>query len=376
MRNLDKITIIMYLITKKVNTILKRVNTLYRLLLMSPLSKYRSILFKFVGTLSSSSKRFNPSIYFFYGRRLILKSIVPLLLFVPISKLFAQTRPVLELAPGVFYYWGDELQQKSANCTWIVFKDYVLVVDANYPWGAEEILKDIRKTTTKPVRFIFDTHYHHDHSFGNCVFVDAGAIVVSTQKTADEMHTLGQYEWDHGSSYSGRDMTGFRREFPSLTFDQKLVFDDGVHRVELIKMGPAHTGGDAVAYLPKEKILITGDLCVNGNPWGNNVADADADYDKWLHVLKTMSGWDVKIVVPGHGELGTTETLKQQRLYLKDMLDQVRKGIKDGKTKKQLVKEIDLSSHPVYGANKVSTIRSIGNMYNKLSGSSSVQDKQ
>lgn len=47
-------------------------------------------------------------------------------------------------------------------------------------------------------------------------------------------------------------------------------------------MGPAHSGGDGVAYLPREKILVTGDLCVNGNPWGNNVADANADY-KWLN---------------------------------------------------------------------------------------------
>jgi cyclase len=127
-------------------------------------------------------------------------------------------------------------------------------------------------------------------------------------------------------------------------------------------MGPAHTAGDGVAYLPKEKILITGDLCVNGNPWGNNVDDAHADYDKWLQVLETMAGWDVKIVIPGHGEPGTVETLKEQRSYLKDMLDKVRRGIKAGRSKEQLIREIDLSSHPVYGENKVSIARSIGDM--------------
>ena len=284
------------------------------------------------------------------------------------SPLIAQHLTVRELAPGVFYYFGDEAQQKSANCTWIVFKDYVLAIDANYPWGADEILREIRKTSDKPVRFVFNTHYHHDHTFGNSVFVDAGATIVSTQKTAEEMHSLGQYEWAYGTEYSGRNMNGYRREFPSLTFEQRLVFDDGIHRVELIRMGPAHTGGDGVAYLPKEKILVTGDLCVNGNPWGNNVADEDADYDKWLSVLETLAGWDVKLVIPGHGAPGTVETLKQQRLYLKDMLDQVRWGIQAGKTKQQLLKEIDLSNHPVYGANTVSTMRSIGFMYDKLSG--------
>ena len=279
----------------------------------------------------------------------------------------AQSKPVRELAPGVYYYFGDEKQQKSANCTWIVFKDYVLAIDANYPWGAEEILQEIRKTTSKPVKFVFNTHYHHDHTFGNAIFVDAGATIVSTAKTAEEMRSLGQYEWDHGSGYSGRNMKGYRREFPSLLFNDTIVFDDSIHRVELIRMGPAHTGGDGVAFLPKEKILVTGDLFINGNPWGNNVADADADYDKWLDVLETMAGWNVTIVIPGHGEPATTEQLKNQRLYLKDMLDQVRKGIKSGKTKEQLILEVDLSKHPVYGENKVSIKRSVGDMYDRLS---------
>jgi glyoxylase-like metal-dependent hydrolase (beta-lactamase superfamily II) len=278
--------------------------------------------------------------------------------------LSAQSRPVRELSPGVYFYFGDELQHKPANCVWIVFKDYVLVIDANYPLGAKEIIQEIHKTTTKPVKFVFNTHYHHDHSFGNCVFVDSGATIISTTEAANEMKTLGQREWDQ--NYSGQSLQGYRREFPSITFDNSLVFDDGEHRVELIRMGPAHTSGDAVAFLPKEKILVTGDLFVNGNPWGNNVADPDVDFDGWLKVLDTLANWDVKTVVPGHGELGTTESLRQQRAYLADMLQQVRQGVKEGKSKEELVKEIDLSKHPVYGQNKVSTERSIKAMFDIL----------
>jgi glyoxylase-like metal-dependent hydrolase (beta-lactamase superfamily II) len=276
----------------------------------------------------------------------------------------AQQPLVKELAPGVYYYFGDESRKMSANCLWVVFKDYVLAVDANYPWGAQEIIQQIRKTTAKPIRYVFNTHYHHDHTFGNGVFVDSGATVISTKETAEEMKTLGQREWDQG--WGGRSMQGYKREFPSLTFDKRIVFDDGVHRVELIKMGPAHTLGDGVAYLPKEKILVTGDLFVNGNPWGNNVADPNVHYDKWLTVLDTLASWNVTTVVPGHGELATVGTLKNQRAYLSDMLMQVRRGIKSGKTKEQLVKEIDLSRHPVYGPNNVSNERSIRAMYDKL----------
>jgi cyclase len=300
-------------------------------------------------------------------RNLTLRGAALFMFCLTAAALSAQTRPIRELAPGVFYYFGDELQQKSANCVWVVFKDYVLAVDANYPWGAEEILGEIKKTTAKPVRFVFNTHYHHDHTFGDSVFVDAGAAVVSSRETAAEMRTLGQVEWDHNVVTAGEHtMQGHRREFPSILFDERMAFDDGEHRVELIKMGPAHTSGDSVAYLPKEKILVTGDLLVNGNPWGNNVGDQDADYDRWLTVLDTLASWDLKLVVPGHGEIGTAETLKEQRAYLADMLDQVRRGIQTGRTANQLVEEIDLKKHGVYGANTVSTIRSIRGMYRKL----------
>jgi glyoxylase-like metal-dependent hydrolase (beta-lactamase superfamily II) len=281
--------------------------------------------------------------------------------------LSAQPSPTHQLAPNVYFYAGDELQQKSANCLWVIFKDYVLAIDANYPWGAQEILEEIKKTTDKPVRFIFNTHYHHDHTFGNSVFVDAGAIVVASQVASDEMHTLGQIEWNRGTSYSGRDMKKFRREYPTLTFDQRMVFDDGEEKVILIKTGPGHTAGDAVAYLPKEKILATGDLCVNGNPWGNNVADQDVAYDDWLRALDTMSTWEVTTVIPGHGNPGNTQTLIDQRAYLADMLAQVREGLKRGKSKEELVNEIDLSKHPVRGMNKISNERSIRAMFDRLS---------
>ena len=85
-----------------------------------------------------------------------------------------------------------------------------------------------------------------------------------------------------------------------ITFSDRLVFDDGTQRVELIKLGPSHSKGDGVAYLPKEKVVATGDLCVTW-PYGNNVGDADADYDRWVRALEEIASWGPKIVVPGTG---------------------------------------------------------------------------
>jgi len=74
-----------------------------------------------------------------------------------------QNQAVRELAPGVFFWQGDHVRKVPANCTWIVFKDYVLVIAANFPAAAREIIPLIHKTSDKPIRFLFDTHWHGDH---------------------------------------------------------------------------------------------------------------------------------------------------------------------------------------------------------------------
>jgi cyclase len=278
----------------------------------------------------------------------------------------SQGTAVRELAPGVFFWQGDHVLRKPANCTWILFKDYVLVIDANFPWGAREILPEIKRTTTKPIRFVFDTHYHSDHTFGNSVFVDAGASIVCSQECAAELKTKGKAAWDKWREEGAHSLAGSRLELPSLTFADKMAFDDGDRRVEITRLGPAHSKGDAVAYLPSEKILITGDLCVNWT-WGNNMADPDADHNGWVRVLDDLAQWDVKTLVPGHGSLGATQTLRGQRDYIADMLQQVQAGVRAGKTADELASAIDLSKHGSFGANVQSNASSIRAIYRKIS---------
>jgi hypothetical protein len=81
--------------------------------------------------------------------------------------------------------------------------------------------------------------------------------------------------------------------------------------------------GDAVAFLPQEGILFTGDLRVNWRS-GNNVGDPDANHPRWARVLNEMAGWNVQTVVPGHGGLGTTNTFKAQSALLDDLWKQDR----------------------------------------------------
>src|SRR5260370_24698174 len=83
----------------------------------------------------------------------------------------SQSNFTQQIAPGVYYRAADRPKNIIANTGWVVFRDYVLVIDANFPWGARDILPDVRKSTDKPMRYVFDTPSHGDHTFGNSVTV-------------------------------------------------------------------------------------------------------------------------------------------------------------------------------------------------------------
>ena len=213
-----------------------------------------------------------------------------------------QSRSVRQLAPGVFTRVGDKDARQPANTSWVEFRNFVVVIEANTPWGIRAALPEIRKTTSKPIRYVFDTHYHWDHTQGNSVMADEGVTVVCSQDCASELAVKGKGEWDQMSKRTGEySLAPYRMEQPSLVFGDFMAIDDGERRLELRRVGPAHTIGDAVAFLPKEGILFTGDLCVNWR-FGNNVGDRDADHPHWVQVLNDLARWNVKTVVPGHGD--------------------------------------------------------------------------
>ena len=154
-------------------------------------------------------------------------------------------------------------------------------------------------------------------------------------------------------------------EHPSVMFESRMVFDDGDKRVELTKVGPAHTKGDVIAYLPKEKILFVGDLAVNWTA-GNNLSDVDADHANWVRVLDRLLKIDARIVVPGHGDLGTMETIRGQRGYLGDMLTRVEEGIRGGKSAEQVSQEVDLTKYQPFGAEPRRTAGQVRTMYRAM----------
>jgi len=232
------------------------------------------------------------------------------------------------IAPDVYFHEGDAVSDAApavCNNGWIIFEDYVLVIDANFPAGAQMMISKIRAITNKPIRFAFDTHHHGDHAYGNQVFVDNGGVPIAHTGVLDEMRRLetGYYgnkpgRWEEAAK-DRADVRGSRLKPPSVLFTRDLYFDDGKHRVELMHLGIAHTHGDAVAWLPNEKILFTGDVCVNG-PY-NFVGDGDVG--KWIATLDAARKLGARIVCTGHGPRAAGSVLDDQQAFFKALQDQV-----------------------------------------------------
>jgi glyoxylase-like metal-dependent hydrolase (beta-lactamase superfamily II) len=247
---------------------------------------------------------------------------------------------VKEIAPGVFFRYSSisatdpKVPFGGSNNVWIVFKEYVVVIDANFPKEAGDVLAAIKKTTDKPVKYVFDTHHHGDHAWGNTVWAKAGAKVIGSTNCARLLKANGQAEWEkEQKKMDGRkDIKENELKVVDEAFDDTLALDDGTQRVEFKFLGHAHTPGDAVAYLPKHKIVCTGDACVNGsfNFMGHSNSAS------WIQVLEKVEKLDVKMVCPGHGEVAGKELLAKQRRYFEEMRANVKKGIDD----KQDVKAI------------------------------------
>jgi glyoxylase-like metal-dependent hydrolase (beta-lactamase superfamily II) len=153
----------------------------------------------------------------------------------PIPAGMAEAAKADLVAPDVYFHEGRVSDSADAVCHngWIMFEDYVLVIDANFPAGAKLIISKIRALTDKPIRFAFNTHHHGDHAYGNQIFVENGGVPVAHTGVIEEMK---RYETGYYANEPGRweaatkdrpDLRSTKLKPPSVLFSKDLFFDDG-----------------------------------------------------------------------------------------------------------------------------------------------------
>lgn len=248
----------------------------------------------------------------------------------------AQPNTVKQIAPGVWFREGDIQHEGHCNNVIIEMSDHLVIVDANFPSGARRVMEDARKVSKKPIKFVFDTHHHGDHAYGNAVWTKMGAVTIAYNGVAEEMKRYEPKRWQ--DTAKGRKDVGELNlasvEPPKQTFTQSPhVMEDATRRIELHFFGWAHTRGDGFAYLPKEKIICTGDAIVNG---AYNYT-ADANIENWPNVVAKAQKLDVQHVLPGHGPAGGKEVMAGQAQFFKELKQAVEQASKGGKKLEDIV---------------------------------------
>jgi len=277
----------------------------------------------------------------------------------------AQARPVptrIQVTDGVYLFrsapYGDV--GLDGNSVAIIASDGVLVFDSNgTPAGAAAVLAEIRSLTSQPVRYIVNSHWHWDHCYGTEVYQRAfpGVQVIAHENTraimagpaidfnrpglesqlptylkgleqkiaAAESATPPPPELARMKQVLADDRffleqkTAAHLVLPTITYSKQLTLHLGGREIQVLHHDRAVTPGDTFVYLPKEKVLVAGDLLVNP------ISFALSSYPMgWLATLAHIDAMDVAVLVPGHGE-----PLRDKKL-LRATMDVFRVLLKEG----------------------------------------------
>jgi cyclase len=274
-----------------------------------------------------------------------------------------------------------------SNAGLIVDGEATMLVDTLFDLRlTQEMLDAMRRAVpaARSIDTLVNTHGDPDHTFGNQLVDDA--VIIASSRAAEEMldgespeqlrdmvvgaPRMGVAGEFIQSAFSAFDFSDIRLVMPSRTFDGELRLDVGDVAVNLIEVGPAHTRGDTLVHVPRERVVFTGDiLFAGGHPviWSGSVAG-------WIAACDRILGMDVEVVVPGHGPITDKAGVRVLRDYLAYVAAEATSGYQAGVPSRQAAKEIDLSAYPAWG-DPERILLMVDAVYRDLAGDASGPDR-
>jgi glyoxylase-like metal-dependent hydrolase (beta-lactamase superfamily II) len=225
------------------------------------------------------------------------------------------------------YVIPDERIDLVPNVGFVVGNDAVLVVDTGMGVeNAERVLDRARELAGGKPLFLTLTHFHPEHGFGAQVFRDAATIVYNESQREELNAKFDEFvEMFSGFSPEIADiLSDVERVEPHETYESRHRIDLGGVVVELESVGPAHTRGDQLVWLPDQQVIFAGDLVENR--FFPILPDADSHGSDWIALLERLEGMAPATVVPGHGAVGDAGLVREAREYLEWIRSLVRKG--------------------------------------------------
>jgi cyclase len=278
-----------------------------------------------------------------------------------------------KIADGVYYATGGF----GSNNVVIVNDNEVMLVDAGTtPGNARRFVADVKMLTNKPVRYVVNTHWHFDHTDGNQIFgpdvqvigqeylakaitpdivnrepfrTSTGAVIneqvaalrmqIANEKDAGKKAALNKQMAD--AQQLQAELKELKPTPPNKTYKDKLVIQSGGREIDLLFLGRGHTEGDTVVYLPKEKIVATGDLMESRIAYMG-----DAIFDEWIDTLDKLKKLDFTVDLPGHGiPFSDKNLITAFQDYIQDVIVKGNELKRSGVSADDIAKQIDLTSH-------------------------------
>ena len=286
-----------------------------------------------------------------------------------------------ELADGVHFASGTGAMTVFSNSLIIVNDDHAMLVDTSVtPAAVRALVAQIaRELTDKPIRYVFNSHYHFDHAHGNQIFGDDVEVVgheyvrrmhlsnvleQRTNRTFDAAvpAQIAQLEQQIAAA-SGAERTRLETDLriarahqtalretvptpPNVTYSDTMTIHKGGREVQLHFVGRGHTGGDTIIFLPAERIAFTGDFLL-GAPGAPRLSYmGDAFIDEWPASLGRLKELDFDLIVPGHGEpFREREQIDLYQQYLRELWAQVADLRAQGLSAEDAAGRVDMSRY-------------------------------
>ena len=260
----------------------------------------------------------------------------------PAAALTFTLKPV---GKNVYAAIDDAKGEAGANAGFVIGDDGVAVIDTfENPEASKQMLGEIRKLTQLPIKFVVNTHYHIDHVAGNSLFQQNGAIVFAQRNVRSWIHT-------ENLKFFGKDIKPEQRKMvetlgaPDAVYHNGVTLFLGTRRIE-VRVFPGHTGGDSVVFIPDANVVFTGDLF-----WRNTLPNLiDATTSAWIPTLNAVTADAPNATyVPGHGDVGNVDDVKNFRDYLSFLREQIAPVVQQNKTGDELVNAVLPSVTEKYG---------------------------
>jgi cyclase len=297
-------------------------------------------------------------------------------LFLLLPSLCAAGEDLFEIKPvadGVYAAIAKPTYRVNSNAAIIFLENSVLVVDANStPSAARGLIEQIKKLTSKPVKYVVNTHFHSDHTQGNEAYRNAwpaGVEIISSEATRANLEQRGIPRWKHEiiampqeieqlrsdlqNASSAEQKESVRKKLveaeaylaelknmhitlPTMTVDRRLILHRDSRTVEILWLGRAHTDGDLFVFLPAEKVLATGDVL---HGWTPTMRDS-YPYE-WIQTLDAAEKLDFEYVIGGHGEvMRGKQKFELWKQYFRDLLERTTAAYVEGATQDEAKKSV------------------------------------